>query len=228
MRTLIVSSALFASLVSVEARAQDIELTGPLTADSNWQDVEVDDDPEHLQLVAGLSAIDRSTTGTGAIGGLDNGFAGGASIDARLYFEFEGCDCFQHGPTLGVGASAAAHDEDEPSIRQYGIDLGYSGRFELRCMRDEETNRRFYASAIAGLSGLFSDAKEQREQDRAIADRFDHTSIGWRLGATFDVSFDGIILGLGLDLRTLYGIDTSLDRDFTLGATLRVGGELEL
>ena len=48
-------------------------------------------------------------------------------------------------------------------------------------------------------------------------------ALGWRLGFDAEAHFRSFILGIGVDMRQLWGVDTELARTTTMGATLRIG-----
>ena len=186
----------------------------------------------HLTLAATFGALDQATTGTLAAYGYDHGAAMSLGLNARLVFSLEGCRCMTHGvdanvlwtdgTTLGAGGGSAW----ERGI----IDLGYAFRVELPCMRSGTC--RWWVTGTLGLSGQLADAglgdvsetetAGLNERTSASA-RYDHLSLGWHFGASMEVVFDKTLVGFGVDLRDLRGLDTDQARTFLLGANLRVG-----
>jgi len=191
----------------------------------------------HLTLAATFGALDQATTGTLAGYGYDHGAAMSLGLNARLVFPLEGCRCMTHGvdanvlwtdgATLGAGASSAW----ERGI----IDLGYAFRVELPCMRSG--TRRWWVTGTLGLSGQLADAglgdvsaseTAGLNERTAAGARYDHLALGWHFGASMEVVFDKTLVGFGVDLRDLRGLDTDQARTFLLGANLRVGVDLGL
>ena len=133
----------------------------------------------------------------------------------------------EHGTTLGAGGASAW----ERGI----IDLGYAFRVELPCMRSG--TRRWWVTGTVGVSGQLADAglgdvaaaETAGLNERTIAgQRYDHVALGWHFGASMEVVFDKTLVGFGVDLRDLRGLDTDQARTFLLGANLRVGLDLGL
>ena len=60
------------------------------------------------------------------------------------------------------------------------------------------------------------------------AARYDHAAMGWRVGGAMDVTFGRMLVGVALDLRDLYGLDTELRRTTVMGASIRVGADFLL
>ena len=189
----------------------------------------------HLTIAGTFGALEHGTTGTLAAYGYDRGAAMSLGLNARLVFPLQGCRCMTHGvdanvlwtdgAALGAGASSAW----ERGI----IDLGYAFRVELPCMRSG--TRRWWVTGTLGLSGQLADAglgdvsaseTAGLNERTAASARYDHLALGWHFGASMEVVFDKTLVGFGVDLRDLRGLDTDQARTFLLGANLRVGVDL--
>lgn len=77
------------------------------------------------------------------------------------------------------------------------------------------------------IAGTFG-ALEHGTTGTLAAYGYDHVALGWHFGADLEVVFDKTLLGFGVDLRDLRGLDTDQARTFLLGANLRVGLDLGL
>lgn len=195
------------------------------------------DEQPHLTVAATFGVLDQATTGTLAAYGYDRSAAMSLGLNTRLVFPLRGCRCMTHGvdanvlwtdgPALGTGNGSAW----ERGI----VDLGYVFRVELPCMR--RGTRRWWVAGTLGLSGQLADAglgdvaageTAGSNERTAAGSRYDHLALGWHFGASMDVVFDKTLVGFGVDLRDLRGIDTDQARTFLLGANLRVGVDLGL
>jgi hypothetical protein len=191
----------------------------------------------HFTLAATFGALDQGTTGTLAAYGYDHGTAMSLGVNARLVFPLQGCRCMTHGVDAGVlwtdGTTLGAGGQ---SAWTRGIvDLGYAFRVELPCMRSG--TRRWWVTGTLGWSGQLADAglgdvpagETAGLNERTVASqRYDHLAMGWHLGASMEVVFDKALVGFGVDLRDLRGLDSDQARTFLLGANLRVGVDLGL
>ena len=92
-------------------------------------------------------------------------------------------------------------------------------------------------TGTVGVSGQIADAglgdvaaaETAGLNERTLAgQRYDHVALGWHFGADLEVVFDKTLVGFGVDLRDLRGLDTDQARTFLLGANLRVGLDLGL
>jgi hypothetical protein len=191
----------------------------------------------HLTVAGTFGVLDQATTGTVPGYGYDHGAAMSLGLDARLVFPLQGCRCMTHGVDASVlwtrGAALGASGE---SAWERGIvDLGYAFRVELPCLR--RGTRRWWVTGTVGVSGQLADAglgdvpateTAGLNERTAASQRYDHVALGWHFGASMEVVFDKTLVGFGVDLRDLRGIDTEQARTFLLGANLRVGFDLGL
>lgn len=191
----------------------------------------------HLTLAATFGALDQATTGTLPAYGYDHGAAMSLGLNTRLVFPLEGCRCMTHGVdanvlwTNGTALGAGGNSAWERGI----IDLGYAFRVELPCMR--HGTRRWWVTGTLGVTGQLADAglgdvsaaeTAGLNERTAASARYDHLALGWHFGASMEVVFDKTLVGFGVDLRDLRGLDTDQARTFLLGANLRVGLDLGL
>src|SRR5688572_1246548 len=80
--------------------------------------------------------------------------------------------------------------------------------------------------ADAGLGDVgFSNTSALYERQQA-AKQYDHFALGWRLGLAVDVHWSSLALGVGFDLRDLYGVNTDQSRTFMLSTNARIGFDL--
>ncbi len=235
MRWLLVSGALgcLLSVGSVAEAHQPPELTlavEPLV-------LRRPQDQPHLTVALTYGALEHGTTGTPAGYGYDRGTSMSLGVNARLVFPLQGCHCMTHGvdanvlwsdgTTLGVGGESAW-------VRGV-VDLGYAFRVELPCLR--RGTRRWWVTGTVGVSGQLADAglgdvatgeTAGVNERTAASQRYDHVALGWHAGASMEVVFDKALVGFGVDLRDLRGIDTDQARTFLLGVNLRAGFDLGL
>lgn len=190
-----------------------------------------------LVLSGGVGVLSHATTGTAPRDGYDSASAPSLGGTARLLFPLPACRCLSHGvelnyawasgPSFGISHGAA--------FTQHLADASYAVRTELPCLRSGD--RRWWVSATLGLSVRVANAGTG---DRALDDlddanargglsaRYDHTAMGWRLGGAMDVTFGRFLVGVAVEMRDLYGIDTELRRTTMMGAALRVGADFLL
>lgn len=195
------------------------------------------DEQPHLTVALTYGALDQATTGTVAGYGYDHGAAMSLGLNARLVFPLRGCRCMTH----GVDANALWSDgtalglSGESAWQRGIVDLGYAFRVELPCLR--RGTRRWWVTGTLGLSGQWADAglgdvatgeTAGINERTAASQRYDHVSLGWHFGASMEVVFDKALVGVGVDLRDLRGIDTEQARSFLLGVNLRAGFDLGL
>jgi hypothetical protein len=190
-----------------------------------------------LTLVTSFGALAHATTGTVARYGYDSATAPALGVSARLLFPMPGCRCLAHGvelnyqgasgPDFGLGHGAA--------FTQHIADASYAVRVELPCLR--RGDRRWWVTGSLGLSMRIADAGtgDRPLDDGALlnersgyAARYDHAAMGWRVGGAMDVTFGRMLVGVALDLRDLYGLDTELRRTTVMGASIRVGADFLL
>lgn len=190
-----------------------------------------------LLLTGAVGVTNQSTTGTVAGWGYDSGTSPSLGLNARLLFPIQGCRCLWHGVDLNYAWSngpsfGAAH---EAAWTQHLVDASYAARVELPCLR--RGDRRWWVTgtlgmsmrlANAGLGDVARDDATQLNERTSLAGRYDHTALGWRVGGAMEVTFARFLVGVALDLRDLYGIDTDQRRAFLLGASIRIGGDFIL
>lgn len=190
-----------------------------------------------LALVSSFGALSHATTGTVASYGYDTATAPSLGLSARLLFPMPGCRCLAHGVELGYqGASGPSFGlAHGAAYTQHLVDASYAMRVELPCLR--RGDRRWWVSGALGLSVRVADAGTgdrplddgaAMNERGAFASRYDHAAMGWRLGGAMDVTFGRMLVGVALELRDLYGIDTELRRTTMMGASLRVGADFLL
>ncbi|MFO0627534.1 MAG: hypothetical protein U0325_18145 [Polyangiales bacterium] len=190
-----------------------------------------------LALVSSFGALSHATTGTVANYGYDTATAPSLGLSARLLFPMPGCRCLAHGVELGYqGASGPSFGlAHGAAYTQHLADASYAVRVELPCLR--RGDRRWWVTGALGVSVRIADAgtgDRARDDGAAMnergvyANRYDHAAMGWRLGGAMDVTFGRMLVGVALDLRDLYGIDTELRRTTMMGASLRFGADFLL
>jgi hypothetical protein len=235
MRWLLVSGALgcvsaVASVASAQPRTEPLVMVEPLVLRRPV-------DQPHFTLALTYGALEHATTGTPAGYGYDRGTAMSLGLNARLLFPLQGCHCMTHGVDASVlwsnGTMLGAGGE---SAWQRGVvDLGYAFRVELPCLRSG--TRRWWVTGTVGVSGQLGDAglgdvatgeTAGVNERTAASQRYDHVALGWHAGASMEVVFDKALVGFGVDLRDLRGIDTDQARTFLLGVNLRAGFDLGL
>lgn len=190
-----------------------------------------------LTLAAGVA--DRGSTGTGALLGLGYDQSAGpiGTLDLRLFVEASRSEAryFRHGPVLRASYFAGRElGIERAAFVNVPIDLGYAGRLELPCLADGD--RHIYLQGFLAITGLYADAgrgdawvepntaaaAETAELSRAL----DHAGLGGALGLGLDVHFGAFLLGVGVDLRQYFGIETSVARDLVWSGLVRVGADL--
>lgn len=210
----------------------------PSMARAQESDVLVERERALLEVTLGLGVGDRSTTGIGEplLGmGYDQSFGPLASLDVRLFVADRDYAYVRHGPVLRVAhhAGPSMGTFTGHAFRATAIDLGYSGRTELRCMRDGDF--RVHFGGFLGITGLHSDADRgdvyrpnTDTQTLDAARTLDHAGLGGTLGLSLDLHFGSFIAGLGVDLHQWFGIDTLVARDLMLAAQIRLGGDFSI
>ena len=193
------------------------------------------DNDHHLIIAAQSMAIDRGTTGTPAGYGYDSDVASGAGIDVRALVPAGCSECMTHGLALGYTYSAGPTfgTLTDAAFRIHLVDAGYALRWELPCMR--RRNRHVSLTGLLGVAWMYArpgsgdvaygDAESMSARLPSVA-TLEHVALGWRLGASFDATFGGFLMGVGLDIRELYGIDTQASRTFMVSFVGRVGFDI--
>lgn len=188
-----------------------------------------------LAVLGAFGLLAHATTGTIPRDGYDSGSAPALGGTARLLVPLAGCRCLWHGAELNYAWSSGTSLglERSSAWTQHTVDASYAMRVELPCLRSGD--RRWWVTGSLGLSMRRADAgmgdgeDPSRANERAsLAARYDHTALGWRLGGEMAVTFGRLLVGVALDLRDLYGIDTELRRTTVMGAALRVGVDFSL
>ena len=190
-------------------------------------------------MTLGLGVADRGTTGTGSLLGLGYDQSTGpiATLDVRLFVDETGSAAryFRHGPVARVSYFAGPTlGVERAAFTNVPIDLGYAGRLELPCMG--EGDRHVYLAGFLAVTGVYADAgrgdwrtEPNTETDVAITSAsraLDHAGLGGALGVAMDVHFGAFALGVGVDLRQYFGIDTAVARDLVWSGLVRVGVDL--
>jgi hypothetical protein len=232
MRSAVCAAALSALVLSARVEAD------PLRPDVITLAVEHERGPRPtLALVTSFGALSHATTGTVANYGYDSATAPSLGLSARLLFPMPGCRFLAHGVELNYQGAAGpsfglAHGA---AFTQHLADASYAMRVELPCLR--RGDRRWWITGTLGLSVRIADAGtgdralddgSAMNERGAFANRYDHAAMGWRLGGAMDVTFGRVLVGVALDLRDLYGIDTELRRTTMMGASLRFGADFLL
>lgn len=222
---------MFARRVIITASAL---LLGPLLNTSlACADDEESRRPLHLEMSARIGVMERATTGTIPAYGYDVNTVPTAGVDLRWFTPW-GCSycdmmhgvhvgfTYAGGSTFGVGR--------ESDYRDYFVDAAYAFRIRAPCLSSRD--RTIVLTGTAGFSGRMADAglgdtptdnTDRWNERSALASRYDHVALGWRLGFDAEAHFRSFILGIGVDMRQLWGVDTELARTTTMGATLRIG-----
>jgi hypothetical protein len=222
--------SLFAAICGLPAVASAQETT----------DVEYYEDEtgifSNLELALTTGFFDRSTTGVGAPldAGYDTELGVGAGVDVRLFFD-DSNEYFRHGivlagthergPFFGLGGYGFAWTE---------VDAGYSVRALFPCMSGETV--KWYGHGTVALSGVIADAglgqgdieQGDRATREALAESLDHGAVGFRLALGVDVHVDSFLIGLTIDMREYFGLDTAAERSSVRSAMLRTGVDFSL
>lgn len=191
------------------------------------------------ELSLGVGIADRGTTGTGSLLrlGYDQSAGPITTLDVRLFVDETGSAAryFRHGPVFRASYFAGPMlGVERAAFINVPLDVGYSGRLELPCMA--EGDRHVYLQGFLAVTGLYADAgrgdwatEPNSETDVAVtaASRaLDHAGLGGALGVGIDVHFGAFALGVGVDLRQYFGIDTAVARDLVWSGLVRVGVDL--
>lgn len=191
------------------------------------------------EITLGVGIADRGTTGTGSLLGLGYDQSTGpiTTLDVRLFVDESGSTAryFRHGPVVRASYFAGPNlGIDGAAFTNIPIDLGYSGRLELPCLADGD--RHIFLQGFLAVTGLYANAgrgdhpvepNSATELATIEASRtLDHAGLGGALGVGIDVHFGAFSLGLGVDLRQYFGIETTVARDLVWSGTLRVGVDL--
>lgn len=210
-------------------------LFSPVALADDEDDVSYDENrrPHHFEGSLRLGVLERATTGTIAAYGYDVATVPTVGADLRWLSPF-GCGpcAMMHGVHVGftyAGGPTFGIDR-EVAFRNYLIDAAYAFRIRAPCLSSR--NRQIVFTGAAGLSGMMADAglgdttadHADRANERAsLASRYDHVALGWRVGVDAEAHFRAFVLGIGVDMRQLWGVDTELARTTMMGATLRIG-----
>ena len=182
-----------------------------------------------LELTLGVGVMGH-TTARPPIDGYGYDRDPGPAADAALRLLFGRNQYFRHGVTVrGVYFAGRQFGANGHGFRFGLADLTYTVRTLLPCMSQQD-GVRFYASASLGLSGGWVDAGAGRGPMNAdyvvrqdAAESLDHATLGWTAGATGEMHYGKLLLGVSIDLRRLWGIDTSVGSSWVRSMSLRVG-----
>jgi len=190
----------------------------------------------NLELIGEFGFVDRSTTGIGGslLGrGYDASAGSIAGAQLRVFFPIMG-RTFGHGFDMRYSRSAGPTlGADGYALGLHMLDLGYTMRFEGRCMRSDTA--RWFFSGTLGLSGYDAQtgpgdgADQWPAQFKGQTGAFDHQALGWLLSVNMDAHLEEFIVGVGLNLRQHFGIsDSPVQRNFMLSLVLRLGFDIDL
>lgn len=216
-KTILVALLAVSSLIASESRA-DYHPSSPneggLTA---------------LELTLGIGVMGHNTAHT-PINGYGYDRDPGPAADAALRLLFGQNRYFRHGVTMrGVYFAGRQFGANGHGFRFGLADLTYTVRSLLPCI-SRQNGVRFYASASLGLSGGWVDAGSGRGPmnadyiARQDADaNLDHATLGWTAGATGEMHYGKLLVGISIDLRRLWGIDTDVGSSWVRSMSLRFG-----
>jgi hypothetical protein len=188
------------------------------------------------ELTLSFGVADRSTTSTGSLLGLGYDQSTGpiGTLDARLFIDESSSVTryFRHGPVLRASYFAGPTLGAEGfAFRDVPIDLGYAGRLELPCLADGD--RHFYLQGFLAVTGVHADAgrgdhavEPNSATELAVIEAsrtLDHAGVGGALGVGIDMHVGAFVLGVGVDLRQYFGVDTAVARDLIWSGMLRLG-----
>jgi hypothetical protein len=192
-----------------------------------------------LEFSPRFGVASRAVTGTGS--GFGYGAQGTPTMGADLRLLFHAFDCgncgFHHGVALGFtwmpGPDFGA--SDRYAWRHYVGDVAYAMRIEFPCMRG--SGRQVFLTGLLGATGAWADAgtgtAPEGDSDRwnervRFASQGDHVALGWRFGANLDLHLRRFLVGVGVDIRQMFGVESDHAQTFMLGAQLRLGFDVAL
>ena len=183
-----------------------------------------------IELSAGIGVMGHNTTGVGEpLLGYGYDHEPGPVADGKLRLIFGHHRYFRHGVTFRGGYNAGR----QFGRNGYGFahsfgEVGYTIRTLFPCMSNED--RKVYGGATLGFTGAFADAGvgrgamgDDENIRRTAATELDHRAWGWVLGGEIMVHYKAFLIGLDVDMRRLYGVETVADRTMLASAVLRVG-----
>ncbi|MFK7998534.1 MAG: hypothetical protein AB8H86_03015 [Polyangiales bacterium] len=182
-----------------------------------------------LELTLGVGVMGH-TTARPPIEGYGYDRDPGPAADVALRLLFGRNQYFRHGVTMrGVYFAGRQFGANGHGFRFGLADLTYTVRTLLPCMSSQD-GVRFYAAASLGITGGWVDAGSGRgpmnadylvRQDAAA--NLDHATLGWTAGATGEMHYGKLLVGVSIDLRRLWGIDTDVGSSWVRSMSLRVG-----
>lgn len=197
-----------------------------------------DDDLVDMEVAVPIAIADRATTGTDDElhgYGYDDQTGLMSGLEMRLYTS--GMNRY-----LRLGVIAGAQHHAGPAFGLAGghafrttlFDAGITARTVFPCMSSDEV--RWHLSGLLAMSGMYADAgtgvgaqpNGPDEDARAAAAReLDHAGLGWRLAVDLSIHFDHFLVGLGMGVRQMFGIDTVASRTWVADIGLRLGGRID-
>lgn len=198
-----------------------------------------DDDLVDLEISVPVAVAERSTTGTGeALAGYGYDAQSGLLTGLELRLYTGGMNRYLR---IGVVAGAQQHagpmlgvDGNDFAFRSTLVDAGITARTVFPCMSSSDV--RWHLSGLLAVTGMMADAgtgvggepngPEEEDRTRAAAE-LDHAALGWRLGVDLAIHFGNFLVGVGLGVRQLFGIETPLARTWVTDLGLRLGGRID-
>ena len=182
-----------------------------------------------LELTLGIGVMGH-TTARPPIDGYGYDRDPGPAADAALRLLFGQNQYFRHGVTMRAVYFAGRQFGANGHGFRFGLaDLTYTVRTLLPCISQRD-GVRFYAAGSIGVTGGWVDAGSGRGPMNAdyvvrqnAAERLDHATLGWTAGATGEMHYGKLLVGVSIDLRRLWGIDTSVGSSWVRSMSLRVG-----
>lgn len=183
-----------------------------------------------LELSAGIGVMGHNTIGVGdPLLGYGYDREAGPVTDGKLRLIFGRHRFFRHGMTFRGGfTSGRQFGADGYGWRRSYGEVGYTIRTLFPCMSNDE--RKIYGGATLGFTGAFADAGvgrgamgDDENVRRTASEELDHRAWGWVLGGEVQVQYKHFLVGLDIDFRRLYGVDTVASRTMLASAVLRIG-----
>lgn len=182
-----------------------------------------------FELTLGIGVMGRNSTGPLL---QDHGYARepGPGADVAFRFLFGSNRYFRHGFTArGVFFAGRGFGRDGHAFRLGLADLTYTVRTLMPCISSRD-GVRFYGSGSLGVTGGYADAGTGRgpmNDDivarETAARELDHGLLGFVLGGTAEMHYGKLLVGISVDLRRLWGLDSPVRDSWVRSGTLRVG-----
>lgn len=183
-----------------------------------------------IELSAGIGVMGHNTTGVGEpLLGYGYDHEPGPVADGKLRLIFGHHRFFRHGMTFRGGFNSGRQfGRNGYGFRHSFGEVGYTIRSLFPCMSNDDT--KIYGGATLGFTGAFADAGvgrgamgDDENVRRMASEDLDHRAWGWVLGGEIQIQHHSFLIGLDIDMRRLYGIDTVAERTMLGSAVLRVG-----